>query len=157
MIEPFEYEKTRVETSIPAGRVKNDSLDTSAHDKPLGKLNHFDKTPEDEHFLRDQRPFTKHFQEEFGRVDEKENNKADFQTEVWGAEGSMNDQYDVTQASARRENASVLISRYLDSAVTYVPEMKNTVKPIDMLGIKEPVLQPGISFVDSRKNMAVHF
>lgn len=157
MIEPFEYEKTRIETSIPTGKLKSDSLDTSRYDRPLGKLNHFDKTPEAEHFLRREAPFTKHFQEEFGRVESKENNKADYQSEVWGAEGSMNAQYDVTDVASKRENASVLIHRYLDEFVSYVPEMKDTVNPIDRIRIGEPVLQPGISMVDSRKNMATSF
>ena len=149
MIEPFEYEKTRIETSIKPGRVKNDYLDKSRLDHPLGKLNHFDKVPEDEHFLRNQ--------EEFGRVSVVENNKSDFQSEVWAAEGSMNAEYAVTNTTAVKENASVLIHRYLDSDSHFVPEMKNTVNPIELLRIDEPALQPGISFVDSRKNMAVHF
>ena len=57
----------------------------------------------------------------------------------------------------KKESASVLIHRYLDGEVQYVPEMKDTVKPVTNIKVTDPVLQPGISFVDSRKNMAVHF
>lgn len=157
MIEPFEYEKTRAEPKIRESKVENDRLDSSAYDHALGKLNHFDKTPQDEHFLRMQRPFTEHFQDEFGRVKGKENNKADFQSEVWGAEGTMNSGYEVTQGDMKSENASSIIHKYLDSSVSFVPDMMETVQSIDNLPAHEPALQPGISFVDSRKYMATRF
>ena len=157
MIEPFEYEKTRHEVNINENKVKNDRLDTSLHDSALGKLNHFDSVPESEHFLRKQTPFTKAYQEDVGRVMDKNSNKAEYQDEVWGTKGSMNSGYDVTLGTKKKESASVLIHRYLDGEVQFVPEMLDTVKPISNIKVTDPVLQPGISFVDSRKNMAGHF
>jgi hypothetical protein len=157
MIEPFEYEKTRHEVSIRENKIENDKLDTSLHDRALGKLNHFDSVPENERFLAGQAPFTKAYQEDVGRVKERNNNKSEYQDEVWGTKGSLNSGYDVTMGQKKKESASVLIHRYLDGEVQYVPEMKDTVKPVTNIKVTDPVLQPGISFVDSRKNMAVHF
>lgn len=158
MIDPFEYEKTRSKTSS-LNKVTDGGLDTSALDAPLKKLNHFDPNPEFVHYLKKTKPFTEAFQKKVGRVDNSNHNKADFQSEAIGQLGSMSSKYEVKQSVdvMDRSNASVLIGKYLDNAVGFVPRMDETVDSIDNLPVDEPVLQPGITFIDSRKNMATKF
>jgi hypothetical protein len=158
MIEPFEYEKTRSEPRIREN-VTDGGLDTSLLDRPLKKLNHFDPTPEFERYLAEQEPFSKAHRERVGRVEPRENKKGDFQSEAIGQLGSMNSGYDVTPFGdlESRPNASVLIGNYLDRTVSFVPEMVNTVESVQNIKVDDPVLQPGISFIDSRKNMATRF
>jgi len=159
MIEPFEYEKTVSQVNMREGAVKNDLLDVSTLDKPLHKLNNFKRKAEHASFLEVQKPFTESFQKEVGRVKEGNKNKAFFQDESIATRGSMVSGYDTREMKGvvDRENASVLISRYLDSEVGYVPPVMETVDSIANLRASEPVLVPGISFIDSRKNMATQF
>lgn len=159
MIDPFEYEQTRSEVNIRESKVERDSLDTTVLDRALGKLNNFSSRQPHEAFVEEQRPFTQAFQEEFGRVKPLNSAKADYQSEVLGAKGAMNSEYEVsgTQNVMSRENASSLIHKYLDRQVTYVPPTLETVDPIDKIRIDEPALQPGISFIDSRKYLASRF
>lgn len=158
MIEPFEYEKTRSKPTIKEG-VTDGGLDTSMLDRPLKKLNHFDPTPEFEHYRAAQAPFSKAFQERVGRVDSRDTNKADFQSEAIGQLGSLNSEYNVTGYNdlESRANASVLISRYLDKSVGFVPDLMETVESVENIKVDAPALQPGITFIDSRKNMAAQF
>jgi hypothetical protein len=158
MIEPFEYEKTRSEPKIREN-VTDGGLDTSLLDRPLKRLNHFDPTPEFEQYLAEQEPFSKAHRERVGRVDPRDNKKADFQSEAIGQLGSMNSEYAVTTFDdlEKRANASVLISNYLDKSVGFVPDMMNTVESVENIKVDAPVLQPGISFIDSRKNMSTRF
>ena len=158
MIEPFEYEKTRCEARIREN-VTDGGLDTSLLDRPLKKLNHFDSVPEFEHYRERNAPFTKAHQERVGRVSSTEEHKADQQSEAIGQLGSMNSGYDVSPSVdvMNRPNASSLIHSYLDRDVSFVPQMVNTMEPIENMAVDEPALQPGISFIDSRKNMATRF
>lgn len=159
MIDPFEYEQTRTDVSIRESKVERDTLDTSVLDRALGKLNNFSRRGEHEEFVERQAPFTKTFQEDFGRVAPLNTAKSDFQSEALATKGSMNAEYNLTEQRniVSRDNASVLIHKYLDKDVDYVPPVLESVAPLDRVKIDEPVLQPGISFIDSRKNMAVRF
>ena len=159
MIDPFEYEQTRTDAPIRENKVERDSLDTSTLDRALGRLNNFSSKPQHESFVEEQAPFTAAFQEEFGRVQPLNMAKSDYQSEVLGTKGVMHADYDVSETRnvVSRDNASMLIHKYLDKDVGYTPPVLETVEPVDRLRIDEPVLQPGISFIDSRKNMAVHF
>jgi len=159
MIDPFEYEQTRTDAPIRESKVERDSLDTTILDRALGRLNNFSSKPQHESFVEEQAPFTAAFQEEFGRVQPLNMAKSDYQSEVLGTKGAMHSDYDVSESRnvVSRDNASMLIHKYLDKDVGYTPPVLETVEPVDRLRIDEPVLQPGISFIDSRKNMAVHF
>lgn len=155
MIEPFEYEKTKSQVEMRDSTVKSDSLETSPLDSQLRILNNFKAKDEHQTFLEGQRPFTDSFQKEVGRVKEGNSHKSFYQDEAIAARGSMVSDYDVVGSSVSgRETASVLISKYLDSQVSYVPPQMVTVNGIDNLRTTEPVLQPGITFIDSRRNMA---
>lgn len=159
MLEPFEYEKTRSDVSIRESKVQDGSLDTSLLDSQLENLNNFSKISENEKFLRDQAPFTKSFQEEFGRVTNDNVHKSHFQSEAIAQLGSITSEYDINEFRnlKSRDNASVLISNYLDKEVGFVPGMLSTVNPVEKIKIDDPIMSPGISFIDSRKNMATHF
>lgn len=159
MIDPFEYEQTRSKVSIRESKVERDDLDSTVLDRALGKLNNFSTKPQHDAFVEAQRPFTAAFQEEFGRVKMGNMAKSDYQTEVLDTKGAMHSEYDVSvlKQVESRDNASTLIHKYLDSEVQYTPPTLDTVDAIDSVRIDEPVLQPGISFIDSRKNMAVRF
>jgi len=158
MIEPFEYEKTRTKTHVRES-VTDGGLATSLLDRPLKKLNHWDPTPDFEHYLEKEEPFSKAFQQRVGRVEPRENKKADFQSEAIAQLGSINSGYEVSSYSdlESRANASVLIGQYLDRTVGFVPEIMNTVESVENIKADDPVLNPGISFIDSRKNMATRF
>ena len=156
MIEPFEYENTKTQVKMRDSTVKNDRLDESSLDTQLRKLNHFKQKAEHQSFLDTQKPFSKAFQDRVGRVSESDSHKAFFQDESLASKGSMVKDYETKESkeAMSRENASVLISRYLDSEVSYVPSMLNTVESVENIKVSDPVLQPGITFIDSRKNMA---
>ena len=158
MIDPFEYDKTRA-TTKPLNTVTDGGLDTSALDAPLKKLNHFDKVPDFDRFVVGQKPFTDAHQKRLGRVSNLNHSKSDYQSEAIGQLGSKTSEYEVKGDSTitDRANASVLLSRYLDGAVGFVPKVVDTVESIENLPVSEPVLQPGITFIDSRKNMATTF
>jgi len=159
MIEPFEYEKTRTQTSIGESSVKNDRLDTTVLDKQLNNLNNFKSKSEYQSFLEAQRPYTEKHQKSMGRVSDMNKHKAFYQDEAIATRGSMVSDYETRGEGdvLNRENASVLIGRYLDNEVRYVPPQMMTVDSIDNIRISEPALQPGITFIDSRKNMATTF
>jgi hypothetical protein len=155
MIDPFEYEQTRTVARVNKN-VTDGKLDDSLVDRPLQKLNNFDKVSEFEHYLVEKKPFTDAYEKRVGRVGGRDNHKSDFQSEAIGQLGSMSSGYEVTPSVdvMVRPNASSLIGSYLDKSVGFVPNMMDTVHPIDNLNVDEPVLQPGITFIDSRKNMA---
>jgi hypothetical protein len=159
MIDPFEYEQTRTDAPIRENKVERDSLDTSTLDRALGRLNNFSAKSQHDVFVGEQAPFTKVFQEDFGRVQPLNMAKSDYQSEVLGTKGTMHADYDVSESHnvVSRDNASVLIHKYLDKEVGYTPPVLETVEPVARLRIDAPILQPGISFIDSRKNMAVTF
>lgn len=156
MIEPFEYEQTKTQVNLRESVVKNDHLDETMLDRPLRKLNHFKKKAEHESFLDLQRPFTTAFEKSVGRVKDSDNAKSHFQDEFLASKGSMVTDYETKESEGvlNRENASVLIGRYLDSQVQYVPPIMDTVNSVENIKASDPVLQPGITFIDSRKNMA---
>lgn len=156
MIEPFEYEQTKSQVAIRDSTVKNDRLDESALDTPLRKLNHFKKKSEHQSFLDLQRPFSNAFEKSVGRVQDSDNAKSHFQDEFLASKGSMVTDYDTRESKEvmDRENASVLIAHYLDKQVQYVPPIMDTTKSVENIKASDPVLQPGITFIDSRKNMA---
>lgn len=156
MIEPFEYENTKSQVNLRDSTVKNDRLDASALDAPLRKLNHFKQKAEHQSFQETQHPFTQSFQKEVGRVRDGDRHKSHFQDEAIASRGSLVSGYDVLHQNnvMERENASVLISKYLDGQVQYVPPMMEVVKSVENIKSSDPVLQPGITFIDSRKNMA---
>jgi len=156
MIEPFEYEKTKTQVKMRDSTVKNDRLDVSALDKPLRKLNHFKEQTEHQTFLDTQKPFSKAFQDSVGRVKEVDSHKSFFQDESLASKGGMVKDYETRESkeAMSRENASVLLSRYLDYEVSYVPSMLNTIDSVENIKVSDPVLQPGMTFIDSRKNMA---
>lgn len=158
MIEPFEYEKTRSKGTVREN-VTDGKLDSSLLDRPLKALNHFDATPEFEHYAAGNAPFTKAHQERVGRVDANENHKAEQQSEAIAQLGSLVAGYDVAGADRvmNRPSASSLIATYLDRQVSFVPQFHETEESIDTIRVSEPVLQPGISFIDSRKNKATSF
>jgi hypothetical protein len=56
-----------------------------------------------------------------------------------------------------RASASQLLGQYLDRSVNFLPQMLDPEESITNLRVHEPVLQPGISFIDSRKNVATRF
>lgn len=155
MIEPFEYEKTRSEASLREN-VTDGGLDTSVLDRPLKRLNNFDSTPDIVHYREKSAPFTKAHQERVGRVSGREEHKSDQQSESLGQLGSLSSGYEVAPGPEvmNRPNASSLIHSYLDRDVSFVPQMTNTMEPIENMSVQEPALQPGITFIDSRKNMA---
>ena len=156
MIEPFEYEKTKTQVNLRDSTVKNDTLDESSLDTQLRKLNHFKKKGEFDSFLETEKPFTSNFKDRIGRVKEGDRNKSFYQDENVAARGSMVTDYETREMSnvIDRESASVLISRYLDSEVGYVPPRMETVDAVENIKASDPVLTPGITFIDSRKNMA---
>jgi len=159
MIEPFEYERTRPKVSISENKVEDSRLETSLLDSQLENLNNFNPKGENQKFVEEQAPFSKAFQERVGRVLNENHNKSHYQSEAIAQLGSMNSEYDVSEFRnlKSRDNASVLMSRYLDSDVDFVPKMLSTVHSVDNLSPDEPVLSPGITFIDSRKNMATKF
>ncbi len=160
MIEPFELEKNRTDATLGVGEVTDGNLDTSILDRPLKRLNNFDPTDPFERYLREQEPYTRAHQDRVGRVPGRNDHKSDFQGEEQiGERGTLVSEYDMVEGGGggRRENASVLIHNYLDSEVGYVPSMMETIHPITNLKVDEPVLEPGITFIDSRKNMATRF
>lgn len=156
MIEPFEYEQKHIKPVI-SENVTDGALDTSVLDRPIKKLNNFSKVPDFEEYLAKVAPFTKAHQEEGGRVKGSDNNKADFQSEAITQLGSMVSGYDTVEAVEDERNASQRIHAYLDTEVDFTPNFMETTHPIDNVGVDEPVLQPGISFIDSRKNKATRF
>lgn len=158
MIEPFEYEKTRSKRDVREN-VTDGKLDSSLLDRPLKRLNHFDGVSEFDRYAAASAPFTKAHQERVGRVGENESHKADQQSEAIGQLGSLDAGYDMTGAELGKErsNASQLLSQYLDRTVNFLPQMRDPEESITNLRVHEPVLQPGISFIDSRKNVATRF
>jgi len=156
MIEPFEYEKKHMKPSVTEG-VTDGGLDTSLLDRPIQKLNNFSRVSDFDHYLSESSPYTKAHQERVGRVHEEENNKSDFQSEAIAQLGSLVSGYDTVKEDMGDGNASEKLHKYLDREVGFIPTFRETIQPIENVKVDEPVLQPGISFVDSRKNVATGF
>jgi hypothetical protein len=156
MIDPFEYEKNKTQVNIRDSAVKDDRLDVSVLDRPLQKLNHFESESEHSKFLRKEKPFTNVFEKEVGRVPDRDTHKSAYQGEGIGQKGSMVSEYDTVETMdvGDRENASVLIHKYLDKEVNYVLPMLNTIDSVENIRVTAPIMTPGITFIDSRKNMA---
>jgi len=159
MIEPFEYEKTNSKVKVHESTVKNDDLDESLLDRQLENLNHFQGRSEDAMFLEKEKPFTNAFQDQFGRVTKVNENKSHWQSEAIAARGSIASEYSVAsfRNGGERQSASVLIGSYLDREVNHLNPMMETVMPVENIRLQDPVLQPGITFIDSRKNKATTF
>lgn len=156
MIEPFEYEKKHLKPRVTSG-LTDGGLDTSLLDRPLQKLNHFSKEDDFTSYLEASVPFTKAHQERVGRVHASDNNKSDFQSEAIAQLGSLVSGYDTVGEEVRDMNASQRLHNYLDREVGFIPTFHETIEAIDNVKVDEPVLQPGITFVDSRKNVATRF
>lgn len=156
MIEPFEYEKKHIKPKVTEG-VTDGGLDTSLLDRPIQKLNNFSGVPDYERYLSETSPYTQAHQERVGRVRAEENNKSDFQSEAIAQLGSLVSGYETVGEDMGESNASQRLHSYLDREVGFIPEFRETIKPIENVKVDEPVLQPGISFVDSRKNVATRF
>ena len=157
MIEPFEYEQKHLKPSVTQG-VTDGGLDTSLLDAPIKKLNNFSKVSDFDRYLDSVQPYTKAHQERVGRVSARDNNKSDFQSEAITQLGSLVSGYATESGDVDGGgNASSRIHTYLDREVGFTPSFMETIHPIDNVKVDDPVLQPGISFVDSRKNLATRF
>ena len=158
MIEPFEYEKKHMKPVV-SENITDGGLDTSLLDAPMKKLNNWSKVPDFESYIADTQPYTRAHQEHVGRVMDGDNNKSDYQSEAISQLGSLVSGYD-TKGGAVAEsggNASNRIHTYLDKEVGFIPRFMETIDSINNVKIDDPVLQPGISFIDSRKNVATRF
>ena len=155
MIEPFEFERTIHEVKTKGVSVKSSELYTSHQDTNLRKLKNFEKKHPAETFLEQHEPFTQAFRENVGKVPQRDDAKALYQEEALAQKGSLVDEYEVsTNGSALdREGASVILSRYLDARVDYVLPIHDVAGHISNMKADRPALYPGITSVDSRKNM----
>ena len=156
MIEPFEYEKKHIKPVV-ANKVTDGGLDTSLLDTPIKKLNNFSGVSDFDRYLDETRPYTQAHQERVGRVGDRDNHKSDFQSEALAQLGSLVSGYDTVGEESGSQNASMRIHSYLDKEVGFTPSFMETIHPIENVKVDDPVLQPGISFVDSRKNVATKF
>ena len=156
MIEPFEYEKKHMKPTVTEG-VTDGGLDTSLLDRPIQKLNNFSGVSDFDRYLDMTSPYTKVHQNQVGRVNAEENNKSDFQSEAIAQLGSLVSGYETVGEEVGDANASQRLHKYLDKEVVFTPAFKETIDAIDNVKVDDPVLQPGISFVDARKNLATKF
>lgn len=155
MIDPFEFEKTIHEVKTKGVSVKSSQLYSSHQDTNLRKLENFEKKHPAVTFAEEHKPFSMAFHDKVGRVPQRDDVKALYQEEALAQKGSLVDEYDVaTNGSALdREAASVILSRYLDDRVDYVLPIQDVAGNVRNMKADRPALYPGITSVDSRKNM----